>query len=493
MSLKENTKALIARDRQAIATTPVIVPQIVTSLPPLVRSKLDSFVSLMTSVGTAKDRRTSYQYQGESRLSWQALKDMIKGSSITRIIVNSLVDDALKKEAKFDHKKKDDLAKKLEEIKFKSFFSRACKEARTHGMAAAFYFINDGLPAYLPVDHKRIRSVKPAFVLSKWNLNPMAADARGNPIVWQQGYEIEFYEISSNGRSEIWHISRMLLAYGEYAGEDNLNENNGNPESIIDLNRKPILLIELVTDNVTTLSDQIIREVIQLEGLENKLNSDSEEVLLQQVMAMMMGLSTVNKLLLDGQDKFSYHNADVSGYDIFYNIAKNNVAASSKTPKTKLFGDSPAGSIGSNTGSYEDDVWDNNVDSFRSEIIRPELNKAINWIKPLINIPEQEIIIYSFPSLKPMSPKEDAEIKLLHANRFSILVSSGILRKEAVTLSQYRGEYTDNIQLPDHEIARLEKALLEDPQPEPSTDKNNPEMKGNNDEERPAKKGTEKE
>ena len=475
--IKDRTLALVRQDRQETRNQAMIVKDLPKNLqypsdtPWNVKNKLDSFVSIMTELNGHKDRKNSYDYCPDRRLSWQTLKDMVKGSPMTRVIVNSVVDEAYKRDIDILDKRKDEIKAKLKKIEYKDYSRRGAKEGRVHGKAGVFYFINDGNPEFIPVDCKRITEIKPAFVLNKWQMNGMCADpVSGMPMPYLPGLPIEFYRVTFYGTEYIFHKSRVLIYTGEYCGEDNYKQNLGNPESLIDLHRKPIFLYELFCDSISTLSDNAIQEVIQIDGLEDKLIQAQNDPtiknnIMANIMAMMMGKSVVNKLLLDGKDKYGHYSANLTGYKEIESIAKNFLAASTRYPKSKLFGDSPAGGIGSDTGSYEEDVWKDIVKYYQTEEMQPNQEMAINWVLPLPVLPEEIIIPIKYPSLYEMTPLEEANIKFLDSQTFGNHVTNRILRPERVGLSLFgQGEYSSEVQLDDSEIADYEKALKEPPQ-----------------------------
>jgi phage-related protein (TIGR01555 family) len=422
------------------------------------RIKLNSFVNLMTGLNTWKDRSLGYEFSEKPRLSSATLRGMYKDSPVTRTVVNSVVDDSFRKGIDIDSENSDDLLKAFTDLKIFEFSKRASKSARQHGGACAFYFINDGNFSQLPVNLKRIRDIKPAFILSKNNLQLMTADIKGNPIDWFEGSEVEFYKIVSGKEYQIWHKSRVLEFNGAYAGEDCLATNSGWYESVIDMNRKSILLYEVFGDSITSLTDNVIQEVLRVEGLEKMLRTPSgKSQAFNMFQAIMMGKSVVNKMIIDKKDEFQYHSANLSGYEKIATIVKENLAMSSRIPVTKLFGTSPSASIGSQSGSYEEKLWINEVESFQKDELRPNFDKAWQWVKALNKIPESEVIVYSFPSLYPIDPKTDAEIKEIQSKTDKNYIEAQVVKKEEIALSRFSGKWNTNTQI---DIQERESLLI---------------------------------
>ncbi len=421
----------------------------------LLRLRLNSFVNEITGLGTWKDKTTQYKFMHTQRISYESINSMYRDSAIARNIVDSKVDDSLRNDIDIDHEISDSIINKLNELKVFDLLKRAGKTARQTGGALVFFHINDGNLSDIPVNHKKIREVKIGFVLSKYSYIPMAADKDGNPIMWFYGAEIEFYKIQSSTHIfQIWHKSRVLELKGGYAGEEALNENNGIYESYIDLNRKAILLCEIFRDSISNVADSAIQEVIRIEGLEAKLKKKDNSVF-NMLQAVMMGKSTVNKLVLSKNDEFQYHSANLSGYEKIREIVESEASMSSRIPISKLFGKSPSASIGSQSGGYEEKLWINEVQSYQKDL-SIEIKKVIDWIKPLLKLPQDEIIIFTFPSLYPIDPKTDAEIRKIQSETDKNYLEKGVVKPEEVALSRFKGKWSMNTQI---DLAEREKAL----------------------------------
>lgn len=414
-------------------------------------------MSMLSSLNTSKDGMQNYAYYGDQRLSSYTLIEMYRTSPVTRKVVNSLVDDSIRKGIEFDHEISDKILEKLEGLKLFSFLERAAKTARQTGKGLAFFHINDGNFPEIPVNHKRIKDVIPAYVLGKNAVSTMSADMDGNPKDWEEGETIEFYKISgANKIYQIWHKSRVLEFDGVYAGEDALNSNNGSYESVIDIARKGILLYEVFCDSTGNLSDRAIQEVLQIEGLGEKIKSNRQGVF-NYLQTMLMSKSVLNKLVIDKKDTFSFNSASFQGYKDLGAIIKEFLSLITGIPIPKLFGTSPSASIGSQSGGYEEKLWINDVETYQQNQLRPAINKFLTWIKPLLQIPETEVLLFTFPSLYPIDPKTDAEIREIQSRTDTNYINGKVTRPEEIALSRFKGKWNMNTQI---NIEEREKALL---------------------------------
>jgi phage-related protein (TIGR01555 family) len=408
-------------------------------------ARLNGLVNLYTSLGTWKARTEQYNYNLSTRLSDYTINAMLKDSPLCRKIVSAIVNDALRNELDFDNENSEEISNKLNELKIYDYLRRTAKTARQTGLALAFYNVNDGLPTQFPVMPKRIKSVIPGFILSKKYISLMGSDLSGNPIDWQPGYEVEFYKIRNSG--QIWHKSRVLECKGEYLSEDMLIDNSGYHESVIDINRKAILLYDVFGDSVSNLADNVIQEVLRVEGLEDKMKTGQRDKIFNMLQTVMMSKSIVNKMVVDKKDEFAYHSANLSGYKDISQIVKEYAAMSSGIPITKLFGVSPSGSIGSQSGSYEEKNWIMDVDNYQAEELKPEFEKVLSWIKPLLKMSESEKILFTFPSLAPVDRKTEAEIRNIQASTDAIYIDKNIVSREEIRNSRFSGKWNINTQI----------------------------------------------
>lgn len=412
--------------------------------------KTDSFSNVMSGLGTFKDRKMQNTISKSPRLTLGIRDNFYKESPIMANIINSVVDDSIRKLPILDHAKSDLIYSKLEDLNIYEWIERTWKTARKDGFAVLTLNINDGQPSDTPVNIDRIKDVSIGFILSKDYLSPLSYNAE-NPSVplnyWIQGTIPEYYRVNHTQVNKIYHKSRLLMFSGKYCGEDNLLENDSFPESLIDLFKNPVLLYEAICSSVSTLSDSAISEVIKFADLTNKLGDNEDEEVLKKLITLIMGKSVANRLILDKDDEFEYHSATFTGYKDLEGISKTYLSSSTGYPQTKLFGTSPAGGIGSNTGSYEDDIWANIISVACGKELKPNLKKIILYIKPVLKIPKNDIIPIEFESLKPVNRVEEAEIRNKQADTDIKYLNEGVLTVEEIRQSRFSGKFNINTQL----------------------------------------------
>lgn len=400
-------------------------------------TKNDGLTNVYSGFGTEKDRKEQYTFTPDRRIDQYSLAAFYKDSALMGNIINSLVEDALSEVVTINHEKSELFYNYFKDVlNAYDWIERAWKTARENGGAVLLWHINDGQEPIMPVNHEKIKEIKPLFIIPKFFLNPLSVD-HINPLqplgYWIRGTIPEWYTISHDQISGVtYHKSRLMVFNGEYRGEKNLAETNSFGEATPDLNKRAVLLYEIIVGSLSTIADSIIQEVIKFDNFQNDLEAERDEEILHKLITIFLGKSVVNKIAIDKEDEFQYHSANVSGYKDLENIAKSYVSMSSKTPITKLFGESPSASIGSQSGGYEADLWNSDVKNARNKVLLPNLIKLINWLKPLLGFKQTEIVPLSFKSLIVLDPKTEAEVNKLEMEMFEKYLTMGIFTKDEI-------------------------------------------------------------
>lgn len=396
--------------------------------------KNDGMTNVLTGFNTAEDRKQQFQFHGEERLSIYTRKSMAKDSGLTRSIINSLVDDSLKKDVNIKHDKAPEINTMIENFDLFDWFKRAGKEGRQNGGACILWQINDGQSFEMPVNPERIQKIEPLLILSKDYLQPLSKDNMTNkPLSYyvhgtKPEYYYTYHQSIQNG--VLFHKSRVMMFEGEYCGEENLNENNSFKESIIDICRLSILLYEIITGSVATLADSAIQEILKLEGLQNDLAGKEDEKILEKMLLMVMSKSIAKRLVIDKEDDYEYHSANLSGYKDLESIAKSFASLCSKIPQIKLFGDNPQSSIGGQSGSYQENLWYSTIEEYQKDQLKGNFNKFFSWCKNLLNISAKDSILWNFEPLQPVDRKTESEADNREANTLCQLIDKEVLTNE---------------------------------------------------------------
>jgi phage-related protein (TIGR01555 family) len=425
--------------------------------------KTDGYENILTGYGTIEDRKKQYSLVRSRRATAIERNIYYKDHPILSNIIDFLVDDSTKKDVIIDHEKGSLFLDKFNDLNLIDWMARTWKMARKDGTAVLVLNVVDGQPTETPVNVDRIKDVKINFILSKDDLRPLSADLDNPSLVplsyWRLGTIPEFYQINHNEINKVYHKSRLLIFNGKYAGEDELKDNNSFYESYIDAYKEAVLFYEIVVGSLTSVSDSMIQEVIKFNGLTDKAVNDLDDEVIKTMLLTAMSKSITKKLILDKDDDFEYHSANLSGYSQLENIAKNYLAACVGYPKIKIFGDSPAGGIGSETGSYEDDLWSNIVYTAQSKEFKPNLLKIISYLKPIFKIKRTELIPLDFEPLNPMSLLEQAEIRNKQADTDIKYLKEGVLISEEIRQSRFSNKFNINTQLSSKKIKNTPKIV----------------------------------
>lgn len=407
--------------------------------------KTDGITNIFTGLGQRdRDRKEQYDIVPTGRLSIMSKDALYKDSGVSRNIIDLMVEDCLRDHFIIKHDKSKEFLDLYSKLNLNVWIERTWKTARQMGGAVLLFDIDDGQDSIMPVNPETIKNIKAINVIPKDFLTPLSLDENNNDIpltFWKKGTIPEWYIVSyDNITGKTYHKSRMMIFEGVYAGENNNFNNHSFPESVLDVNKLAILLYELIVNNLTTLSDSIIQEVLKLSGLQDDLNAGDEDKILKKLITMMISKTTTNRLVIDNEDDFIYQSANLAGYKELVEVVKTFLSMSSKTPITKLFGESPSASIGSQAGGYEEQAWYGEIKNERTKNLLPNILKFISWVKNLLGIKQNELITCDFPALKQLDDKTQAEIEKLKSetkkNIFTMLID--LVEKEIATTEEAR-------------------------------------------------------
>mgnify|MGYP003947224089 FL=1 len=156
-------------------------------------------------------------------------------------------------------------------------------------------------------------------------------------------------------------------------------------------------------------------------------------------------------------------------------------ATSPRMPLTRLFGMSPGGLNA--TGESDMRNWYDQVKAFQTIDLSPRANRLVQLIARSLGEQEPERFSACFPSLWQMTPKEQAEIEKLAAEKDAIYITAAVLLPEEVALSRYGdgnfsastkidAELRQSMAAPDPEPPQPQLAppVVEPPVPEPKVD-----------------------
>lgn len=383
--------------------------------------RLDDVTSFLTGLGTSADRSTSMRMVGRSLLTMPEL-DTIWAQKGLGVLCSTLPAESITREgytleglpewvdSKAIDSHSQDLGIKRNTCRLAAFGSH-------WGGALLCAALDDGMPAYMPVDKSRIKRVRGFFVLNRNEVSPINRSMTGEP---------EAYLITSassvpiDGR--LIHASRVL----KYCGPIDLPEHMRRDEQYWSLS-----VLERVYDELRKMWSalgyaegvlhDLLLDVFAIPGLQEAVMAGKQEMVRSRVRLFAGMKSVFRALILDGgseekkraAESFVQKNRNVSGIPQLVDVFVPAVVAATGIPRTIYLGDSYGGlNSGGNDGEWR--AWDGRCKSWQGDIITPWLTWMLGLVFAAKSGPtngrEIEDFTIQHRSLRQPTPDEDAEI-----------------------------------------------------------------------------------
>ncbi len=220
--------------------------------------------------------------------------------------------------------------------------------------------------------------------------------------------------------------------------------------------------------------------VFKMRGYLDALAADDLGTIMARLDVMDMSRSIVRAVTLDADEgeSFERQNFSWSGIRDVYEMLSLRLAASARMPVTILFGQSPAGMDA--TGDSDLEWFYGTIESSQHTEVKPALEYVLRLLMlsksgPTSGkVPENWGV--TFPELREIKPKAQAEIEKLIGDRDAAYIDRGILTPEEVATSRFTVDgWSMNTQINlEERRAILEGDIdiddeLDEPEPEPVT------------------------
>lgn len=420
------------------------------------RAKKDSFFSAVTGLGIeGLDKRTSLKF-GVSKHNWLSREELISlygSEGISANAVDVLPEEALDKGIEVIIKDQPGVQKKINDFlkkhKILQKLTQAGKTARLFGGAGILIGCKDGQDPTKPLNLKKIQQFKYVQVLSRaqlWrkdiNKNPNS-EFFGQPTQWRIGGP----HIQASATDVYVHPSRILPFHGVWLPEEvserlEAGEGLGWGSSILQRAYQPILNLVSTYDNISTLIQEYHQAVFQIKNL-SELLAEGEEGLRQlqeRLRQVQYGRSTVNAMILDGDETFTTQTVDLRGLADITSGYVRHVAGVTRTPVTKLMGQSPDGMNA--TGESDSQNWDRTVGSYQEHVLLEPLEYIITCAMYAADGPTAGVFYefeVKFVPLREMTAAEEAELKAKQGEVDQIYITNGVVDPREIRQSRFGG------------------------------------------------------
>lgn len=429
-------------------------------------TRFDGWNNVLTRLGSKKGRIESTFYCGFLPLPQRVLTDLYMSDSLTRRVVNCLVDDAMRGFIDCEY----ELLKELQRVHTKKRIIEAATWARVYGGSILVAFVDDNRSLETPLNLnniKRLISFKryDRFQIS-WLLEDLSQD-------YSKEYygEPEWFTIQPvDGLAFKVHRSRCHIFRGERTPENERIKNNYWDYSVIQVVYDALRNYGIMTRAAAEIIHDFTQTIISVEGLTNMIVQGQDANISARLDLLDRSRSVANTIILDANNEsYTKQSSSVGGLSELWDRFSEGVSAATGIPLSKLFGRSAKGL----NANMDNDIgnWNDIVDAYRGDEIEP----CINWIIDIVKSQSMwegekpKTYDWKFPALKVPSVEEWANIKHKIAQVDQIYMDRGAVDPKYLFEKRYaNGEFQPDIVIDFDEMNKQldetlhDEALLEE-------------------------------
>lgn len=381
------------------------------------RTAGDRWYSETSSFGAyGSDPMASTYFGAGLNLDFSALEYLYKYNWLARRIIEALVNDATRKGFRIistiSQDEADRITRWLKKWKTLLNVKHHAYQARLYGGAAKINYIEDGMPTAYPVNYANVKGVRQTKIINRFHclpwhfyVNPVELDRFETPWVYQvqqyaYGRMIERYEV---------HESRLAWMDGAYLPEHMRVANWGSGDSVL------VAVIEELRNHGTSIQSaaatiqDYVTKVLKIDNLEDLLEENEAD--LQYRVEQADARANVHSTSVIGpNEELKKISTTITGLPELIVILMDVVSGAANTPKSKLFGHM-TGSLGSSSGKYDKDNWNDQVETYQTDILTPSVEADIRLACAIERI-DFETLMVEWLTVREKE-KEAAEVGLL--------------------------------------------------------------------------------
>ncbi len=442
----------------------------------------DGWSNPVTGMGfLGRDKGEATNFHPSPILTWPVLDEMGRGDGFARIIVDSVVDDAMRSGWVVNFKGDEDNGVTPEEAqefnerlrtwykdtKLKARVSQHLKQARQYGGALLALGVRDGQDPSMELNLDRVtgfdwlRTHDRVQVSQSSDIN---SDPRSVGFGFAEAYTLHSSALMERGERnetlvDTWvHNSRVWRTDGELLTERVRLQNEGWGDSVLQVCRDQLGNRSSVMKSARTVVQEWVMGVYKIMNLQGIIGANGEDKVRGRFGIMDRVKSLWQAVIVDAEkEDYQRLSTTAAGLPELLDRFGIDLAAVARMPMTKLFGLSPGGF---GTGEAEGDNWDDEVQSYQTDDVEPLLvyiHKILFATPEFADFPKNWSI--KFNSLQLTSPLEEAEVRLKTSQADALDITSGVLGADEVAVSRYGGANYSTETVLDEEARQMDAAL----------------------------------
>lgn len=450
--------------------------------------KTDGWQSILTGLGTARDKRTS-GFFGIEVVNDQEARELWRGDDLAAHAIETYPDEMLR--AGWDlsiavEEEDDDGADKAREDSAaveaqladigcdENMRDALCKE-RAFGGAAIWPVLNDGAGNLaMPLRENSIVSVDRLVVFEARELQPEVyySDPTkpnyGKPAIYRL-QPLSTFGTASPPPTYI-HESRLIIFPGIWVSRGQISPLPGWGDGVLTRVKDVLRDYNMGFSSASHLLHDFSQAIFKVRGLFAAVANDEAGIMKRRMEIMDASRSILRAILLDAGDAggnaetFERQTTALTGVPDVLDRLVQRLAAALEEPVSRLMGVSPAGLNATGQG---DQVWFyDKVSQKQDKHLRPRLSRLIKLIflskaGPTKGIVPEQWSIEFCPLWQP-SEKELAEARKVQAEVDQIYLDAQVLSPEDVAKSRFGADgYSFDTKVDLKALLKLQKAMLQ--------------------------------
>lgn len=318
----------------------------------------------------------------------------------------------------------------LEEMAYLTHLADGKRWGRLYGRAATLINVDDGRPAWAPVDRANIRDIPSMIDLDgrevsvmAWDDDPMSRTF-GGPLILQIGS-------SRHHTVQHAHIDRVLWHAGTPTPPSLEQQNQGGGDSVLQPVWESLRNWGLAHSASVEMMIQLTVGTLKISGLAEALEGKNWEMVVDRLKGILQGLSITGDMVLDADsENYEVVTRTLAGVKDALEAHTTQLVSSQDQPRSIVMGETPGGlNSGENAGELQS--WYSHVTGRQTRDYTPPTRKFLDLAfasltGPTFGIPPERYAIRWNP-LWVSSEKEIADTEFAEANAAQLNRKNGFI------------------------------------------------------------------
>jgi phage-related protein (TIGR01555 family) len=410
--------------------------------------RADGLQNVLIGMGTGRDKAQYTKTTATVFLAQEELENLY-GEWLPRRIVDIYADQATRKGFKVlfggDGVRAEEvqgIEQTIEDLYILEHLNLAAKNSRLYGGACLLLFVDDGRPAYMPVDKRNIRRIEEIECLDRWQIAPVINEENLYDYSKATYYQIISGDLINEPTLTYIHKDRILRFDGDWLPYRIRQRNYGWGMSSLQTVYDSFRHYWTGLNSAATLLTEFDIFVHKVRGLAAMLAAGKESSIRDRLQVNDMSKSIYRGYAIDAEkEELEFISRNFGGIGEILEKLRVDIIGASKIPHTVLFGESPSG-LGS-TGRSEERDFAKMLSDYQSVHFKRPMKKLLEYIMLSKEGPTKGEMPDSwriaFNPLFELNEREMADVRARVAAVDGRYIQLGVLTPKEVADARYGG------------------------------------------------------